>query len=169
VYAYSGTLIDGEAGAACAPALPRSMEGHDMSGLLLTEAPPRNLARSALAVIAGFVAIFVTSLGTDQVLHSLGVYPPWGEPMRQTSLNLLALSYRLVYDTLGCALTAWLAPRNPMRHALTLGLIGLVLSSLGAVGGIMQDLGPAWYPILLALSSLPTAWLGGWLVTRPLR
>ena len=48
-----------------------------------------------------------------------------------------------------------------MRHALTLGVIGFVLSSLGAVGGIMQDLGPAWYPILLALSSLPTAWLGG--------
>ncbi len=140
-----------------------------MSGLLLTEAPPRNLARSALAVIAGFVAIFVTSLGTDQVLHALGVYPPWGEPMQQTSLNLLALSYRLVYDTFGCALTAWLSPRNPMRHALTLGLIGLVLSSLGAVGAIMQDLGPAWYPILLALSSLPTAWLGGWLVARQLR
>ena len=81
--------------------------------------------------------------------------------MRATSLNLLALAYRLVYDTFGCYLTARLAPRNPMRHALTLGGIGFVLSTLGAIGGIMADLGPAWYPILLALSSLPTAWLGG--------
>jgi len=133
----------------------------DMSATTLAKAPPRNLLRSTLAVIAGFVAIFVLSLGTDQILHSLGVYPPWGEPMRETSLNLLALAYRLVYDTFGCYLTARLAPRNPMRHALTLGGIGFVLSSLGAVGGIMQDLGPAWYPILLALSSLPSAWLGG--------
>ena len=53
-----------------------------------------------------------------------------------------------------------------MRHALTLGGIGFVLSSLGAVGGIMQDLGPAWYPILLALSSLPSAWVGGALAQR---
>jgi hypothetical protein len=127
----------------------------------LTMDAPRNLGRSMLALIAGFVAIFVLSLGTDQIFHLLGVYPPWGEPMRATGLNLLALAYRLVYDTFGCYLTARLAPRNPMRHALTLGGIGFVLSTLGAIGGIMADLGPAWYPILLALSSLPTAWLGG--------
>jgi hypothetical protein len=137
-----------------------------MSGITFADAHPRNIWRSTLAVIAGFVAIFVLSLGTDQIFHSLGVYPPWGEPMRATSLNLLALAYRLVYDTFGCYLTARLAPRNPMRHALALGGIGFVLSSLGAVGGIMQDLGPAWYPILLALSSLPSAWLGGVLASR---
>lgn len=122
---------------------------------------PRSLGRSTLAVIAGFAAIFLLSIGTDQIFHALGVYPPWGEPMRETSHNLLALAYRLVYDTFGCYLTARLAPRNPMRHALTLGGIGFVLSTLGAIGGIMADLGPAWFPILLALSSLPTAWLGG--------
>jgi hypothetical protein len=137
-----------------------------MSQMTVADAPPRNAWRSALAVIAGFVAIFVLSLATDQAFHSLGVYPPWGEPMRATSLNLLALSYRLVYDTFGCYLTARLAPRNPMRHALILGGLGLVLSSLGAVGAIMADMGPAWYPILLALSSLPSAWLGGWLAAR---
>lgn len=139
-----------------------------MSGLTLAEAPPRNRVRSALAVIAGFVAIFVLSLGTDQIFHSLGAYPPWGEPIRGTGQNLLALSYRLVYDTLGCYLTARLAPRSPLRHALVLGGFGLVLSSLGAVGAIMADLGPAWYPILLALSSLPSAWIGGWLAERRL-
>jgi hypothetical protein len=124
--------------------------------------PTRNVGRSVLALVAGFVAIFVLSLATDQLFHALGVYPPWGQPMRETSLNLLALSYRLVYDTFGCYLAARLAPHNPMRHALILGGIGLVLSSLGALGAIMTDMGPSWYPILLALSSLPTAWLGGW-------
>ena len=37
--------------------------------------------RSTGAVAAGFAAIVVLSLGTDQVLHVLRVYPPWGEPM----------------------------------------------------------------------------------------
>ena len=92
-----------------------------MSQTTVDDILPRNALRSTFAVIAGFVAIFVLSLATDQVLHSLGVYPPWGEPMRATSLNLLALSYRLVYDTFGCYLTARLAPRHPMRHALILG------------------------------------------------
>jgi hypothetical protein len=103
----------------------------------------------------------VLSLGTDQVLHSLAVYPPWGQPMREPGLNLLALSYRIVYGVLGSYLTARLAPRAPMRHALILGAIGLGLSTAGAVVGIRMDLGPAWYPILLALTALPCAWAGG--------
>jgi hypothetical protein len=119
------------------------------------------IGRSAGAVLAGLIAIFVLSLGTDQVLHSLAVYPPWGQPMREPGLNLLALSYRIVYGVLGSYLTARLAPRAPMRHALILGAIGLVLSTAGAVVGIRMDLGPAWYPILLALTALPCAWAGG--------
>ena len=134
--------------------------GVTMSTTTLTGSPRRPL-RSTLAVLAGFAAIFVLSLATDQIFHSLDVYPPWGEPMRDTGDNVLALSYRLVYDTFGGYLTARLAPRNPMRHALVLGAIGFVLSSLGGAAAMMQDMGPAWFPILLALSSLPTAWLGG--------
>ena len=133
-----------------------------MSATTLTDSPRRPL-RSTLAVLAGFAAIFVLSLATDQVFHSLGVYPPWGEPMRDTGDNVLALSYRLVYDTFGCYLAARLAPRNSMRHALILGGIGFVLSTLGGAAVLTQDMGPAWFPILLALLSLPTAWLGGWL------
>lgn len=113
------------------------------------------------AVLAGLVAIFVLSLGTDQVLHSLGVYPPWGQPMRDTGQNLLALSYRIVYGVLGSYLTARLALRAPMRHALILGAIGFVLSLAGTIAAIRMDLGPSWYPIALVLTALPCAWLGG--------
>jgi surface polysaccharide O-acyltransferase-like enzyme len=82
--------------------------------------------------------------------------------MYATGLNLLALSYRIVYAIIGSYLAARLAPRNPMRHALILGVIGIVLSSLGAVTAItMVDVGPAWYPIALVLTTMPCAWLGG--------
>ncbi|MGH9778641.1 MAG: hypothetical protein ACRD5I_09540 [Candidatus Acidiferrales bacterium] len=119
------------------------------------------LGRSIGAVLAGFFAIAVLSLGTDQVFHTLQVYPPWDQPMRDSGLLLLALAYRIVYAVAGCYLAARLAPRNPMRHALVLGAIGLVLSTAGAVATIPMDLGPAWYPIALVLTALPCAWLGG--------
>jgi hypothetical protein len=41
----------------------------------------RNLWRSTGAIVLGIVAIVLLSLGTDEVLHILQVYPPWGQPM----------------------------------------------------------------------------------------
>jgi hypothetical protein len=95
------------------------------------------------------------------VLHVLEVYPPWGQPMYDARLLLLALAYRIVYGVLGSYTAARLAPRNPMRHALVLGVVGFVLSMAGAIATIPMDLGPSWYPIALALTALPCAWLGG--------
>jgi hypothetical protein len=119
------------------------------------------LGRSVLAVVAGILAGAFLSLGTDELLHVLKVYPPWSEPMRDTGLNALALGYRLVYDTFGSYLTARLAPRHPMRHALIGGAIGLVPSIAGIAAATQVDLGPIWYPIALSVSVMPTAWLGG--------
>ncbi len=133
-----------------------------MTASTTASARPRSLPRSTVAILAGLFAVFVLSLGTDQVLHVLGVYPPWGEPMNDTGLNLLALTYRSVYAVVGSAIAALLAPRHPMGHALALGVIGFLLSVVGAIGAIaMADLGPDWYPIALVLSALPCAWLGG--------
>src|SRR2546422_2272566 len=73
--------------------------------------------RSTGAVAAGFAAIVVLSLGTDQVLHVLRVYPPWGEPMAG-GLFAVATAYRIVYTVLGGYITARLAPHAPVRHAL---------------------------------------------------
>jgi hypothetical protein len=122
---------------------------------------PRNLWRSTGAVLLGFLAVVILSLGTDQVLHMLKVYPPWGEPMRDSSLNFLALAYRIVYTVFGGYLAARVAPRNPMRHAFVLAAIGLVMGVLGVVATSGMDLGPRWYPIALAVTALPCTLLGG--------
>jgi len=120
------------------------------------------MARSILAVFAGFVAVVVLSLGTDQILHVLQVYPPWGEPMYDTGLNALALSYRTIYTLLGGFITARLAPRAPMRHVMVLALIGLAAGTVGAIVAITQaDFGPNWYPIAIAVTAYPCTWLGG--------
>jgi hypothetical protein len=123
-----------------------------------------NPLRSIVAIIVGFLAVVVLSLGTDQVLHILKVYPPWGDPMPQPALNALALSYRIVFTIFGSYLAACIAPRNPMRHAMIFGLIGTVFGTAGAVATIPMHLGPAWYPIAIAATALPCAWIGGALV-----
>jgi hypothetical protein len=126
-----------------------------------TSTHPRRLWRSTGAVLLGLVAVVALSLGTDQVLHMLEVYPPWGQPMHDPGLNLLALAYRCVYAIVGSYIAARFAPRNPMRHALALGVVGFVVSLAGAIATIPMDLGPDWYPIALVLTALPCAWLGG--------
>jgi hypothetical protein len=134
----------------------------------MTGADPRpgRLWRSVAAVLAGFVAVVLLSLGTDQVLRVAEVYPPWGEPMNDPGLNLLALAYRCVYAVAGSYVTARLAPYGPMRHVWVGGAIGFAISTIGAVVTIPLDLGPAWYPIALAATALPCARLGGTLHQR---
>ena len=112
-------------------------------------------------MVLGIVAGVVLSLGTDQVLHTLAVYPPWGEPMPDPGLNLLALCYRIVYGIVSGYITARFAPHAPMRHVLVGGSIGFAVCVAGAIYAIPLKLGPAWYPIALAVSALPSAWLGG--------
>jgi hypothetical protein len=128
--------------------------------------PPHRLWRSVAAVLLGLFVIFVLSLVTDQVLHMLEVYPPWGQPMYDTGDNLLALAYRIVYAVIGCYIAARFAPRNPMHHALALGIVGTVLSLVGLMAAIQMDLSPIWYPIAIVLTALPCAWLGGVLVGK---
>ena len=126
-----------------------------------TSTYPRRRLRSAGAVLFGFVAVVVLSLGTDQMLHVLRVYPPWGQPMYDPRLSLLALSYRILDTIFGSYLTAKYAPDAPMRHAMALGVVGLIVGAAGAIATIPMHLGPAWYPIALVLTALPCAWLGG--------
>src|SRR5438034_11848383 len=119
------------------------MNGASMS----PPAPPRRRWRSVGAVVAGFVVVFVLSVGTDQVLHVLKVYPPWGEPMAG-ALYVMATAYRIVYTILGGYITARLAPDAPVRQALILGLVGPVAGLLGVSRIIAQrHLGRLWHPI----------------------
>lgn len=129
-------------------------------------APPRRLGRSIGAVLAGFLTVVVLSLATDEVLHLLQVYPPWGEPMREPALNALALSYRIVFTVLGGWVTARLAPSSAMKHVGILAAIGLLMGTLGALATIPLDFGPAWYPIAIAVTAVPCTLLGGVLYQR---
>jgi hypothetical protein len=99
------------------------------------------------------------------VLHATGVFPPPGRTMSD-ALFLLATAYRTVYGIAGSYLTARLAPRRPMLHALVGGGIGTAIATLGAILTWNQpEFGPHWYPLALVALGMPTAWAGGKLRT----
>jgi peptidoglycan/LPS O-acetylase OafA/YrhL len=122
----------------------------------------RPMLRSIGAVFAGLLVIVALSLGTDTILHATGIYPPWFQPM-DTHLWVLALVYRIVYGVAGGYITARVAPARPIRHAMILGVIGLVLSLLGAMGTWNKgpEYGPKWFLLALIAIAVPCSWAGG--------
>jgi len=116
--------------------------------------------RSILAVLAGFVVAAVTSVGTDAGMHKSGFAPALTEHWPD-KLLAIATIYRAIYGVLSSWVTARLAPKSPMGHALIGGAVGTALGIAGVVVNLVKHLGSDWYPIALVLLTMPTAWLGG--------
>jgi hypothetical protein len=132
-----------------------------------THSSGRRILRGIGAVLAGFFATFILSVGTDLLLHAAGFYPPWGQPMSNV-LFLLATAYRTIYTVAGGYITARLASNKPMGHVWTLGVIGLLAASAGTVATWNKgpEFGPKWYPLALVVLAIPCVWLGGKLAQR---
>src|SRR5216110_2288119 len=92
---------------------------------------PRRPLRSIWAVLPGLLFIFIVTTIVDVVLHSTGVFPPWGKPMSDALFGV-ATAYRIVVSIVGCYIAARLAPNRAMGHALALGVVGVVVSAIGA-------------------------------------
>ena len=125
-----------------------------------------NILKSIGAVLAGLIFIFLTHSGVDLILETLGIFTPTTQRFDTPWMLVTAMTYRTILSIAGCFVTGILAPSRPMLHALVLGFIGLALTTAGAVVLIPMDLGPAWYPIALAVVSVPCAWIGGVLAER---
>jgi hypothetical protein len=116
--------------------------------------------RSVWAVVAGVLVIIVVTTLVDVVMHVTGVFPSMDQPITD-ALALLATVYRVVISVGGAWLTARLAPDKPMKHALILGYVGVVLGLIGVVVTWSLALAPRWYPIALVLLAIPQCWAGG--------
>ena len=126
-----------------------------------SQIPSRRVGRSILALLAGIAVGIFLSVGTDHGLHAIGVVPaPNGAERWSNQLLLLATAYRSIYGVIAAYLIALLAPNRPMGHALVAGALGLVVSTLGAAAAWSSIRSPIWYPVTLALTTLPTAWIG---------
>src|ERR1700730_9101470 len=125
-----------------------------------------NILKGIGAILAGIIFIVVTHTGTDFVLQKLGIFTPPDQGFHITWMVVTATVYRSIFTIGGGYLTAALAPDPRMRYVMILGLIGLAMSTLAAIVTIPMNLGPAWYPIALAVLALPCVWLGGKLRTN---
>lgn len=125
----------------------------------------RRIGRSALALLTGIVIGIVLSTATDFGLHAIGLTP---SPKDRWPNNLLVLAtmYRAVYGIFASYVIARLAPNRPMGHALVAGTLGMIVSILGAIAAWSTTAGQHWYPVALALTAIPTAWMGAklWLM-----
>jgi hypothetical protein len=119
-----------------------------------------NTKKSIRAVVAGVLAIIIVTIIVDIVLHAIHVYAPMDQPI-DNGLALLATAYRVVISVAGAYLTARLAPDRPLRHAMILGFVGVVLGLAGAVATWNMGLGPRWYPVALVILAIPQCWVGG--------
>jgi hypothetical protein len=116
--------------------------------------------RSFWALGGSILVVVVGSTAVDAVLHLLHFYPPLKEPITDAQAAV-ATAYRLLISVWAAYLCAAWAPRRPMKHAVILGLIGTVMGSLAAAATWGQKLGPAWYPVALAVLAFPQSWAGG--------
>jgi hypothetical protein len=116
--------------------------------------------KSVWAVVAGVLFIIVVTTLVDIVLHMARVFPPMNQPIND-ALALLATSYRFVISVAGAWLTARLAPGQPMKHAMVLGVVGTVFGLIGVVATWNLGLSPKWYAIALAVLAIPQCWAGG--------
>ncbi len=121
-----------------------------------------SVLKSTGAIIAGIATGVILSVGTDMLLQNLGIFPGFDQPSLFTTGMLIAATlYRSAYNIAGGCVAAALAPRNPMRHSMILGAIGLLASIAGAVAMREKSAAAPWYPIALVVLALPCAWIGG--------
>ena len=113
------------------------------------------------SVLTGFVLIAVLGFVTDTLLQRAAILPVPSDQPFEPAHAVLALAYHLLFVVLGGFVTARLAPDHPVAHAITLGVLGIVFSTLGLIAILTQDLAPAWYGWALVVLAIPLTWLGG--------
>jgi hypothetical protein len=115
---------------------------------------PSRVLRSIGAVLAGMIVGIALTLGTDELLHLTHVFPPWGDSMAgYDGALLLATVYRTVYGIAASYITAKLAPHRPLLHAMVGGVLGLLVSIVGAVATWNKE--PAFGPLVSACARRP--------------
>lgn len=114
--------------------------------------------RSVFAVLVGILAGLVPTLACDFVLQISGVLDEANFAYSPLWLLLMLISYRFLWNTVGCYVCARLAPKAPMAHCMFIGVLGAVLSVVATLS--MPEAGPMWYGLAVAAISVPSAWLG---------
>ena len=124
--------------------------------------------RSIFAILAGFVATFALSYGSDFLMESAGVIPK-DNLYVEWYIVAFVIFYRNLFNVFGSFLVGIIAKYKPMIHSLAIGTIGFIGSTKAAKVTWKMKVGPHWYTVSIALLALPSAWLGGKLAEGQIR
>jgi hypothetical protein len=118
------------------------------------------MIRSLLAVALGYVVMLVAVVGGDMVLTALApsLMPQPGVPPDPVYF-VFNLSTGAFFMGIGAYVTALLAGRSEMKHALGLGALAIAMSIVSMVKYAGEQ--PLWYSIALMFLAIPSALVGG--------
>lgn len=117
------------------------------------------MKRLILAIVAAILINGILAAAIDHVFYTTNVYPPYGEPMHEFSLLLLAYSYRALITVFAAYITAMIAREKAKTAIYFTGILGTLLWLAGSIA--MWDYAAAWYNIIGIISALPLA-IAGW-------
>jgi hypothetical protein len=124
-----------------------------------------SMLRSLVAVVLGIVVLLLTSFAIEAIADRLmGVTE---EQPRSVAVRLVTMAYSFLCLAAGAYVTAWVAGRAPVRHALIMGVVQLALTVLLIVSD--PGFAPVWVWILTVVLVLPAAWCGGVIRARQSR
>lgn len=121
--------------------------------------------RSVLAVLAGLVVLTIASFAIEAVANPLllrlfpQALPNQAALQQNLYANLLLYFYTAICVLAGAYVTAWVARRAPVWHAVAMGVIELGLTFYAMKSFPHQAPLRNW--IVGMITVIPVAWLGG--------
>jgi hypothetical protein len=122
------------------------------------------MLRSIGAVLAGYIAIGILVVLTDQVVWKMnpGDWKP-GQTV-PAYYFVVSLFTAPLYSVFGGYLCAWLAKAKPWQHIIALVIFGELMGLASTV--MAWKMQPHWYAFALLLLYPPCVFLGGYLRLR---
>ena len=117
------------------------------------------VVRSIVAVAAGFFASTVMSLGADLAFRRMSPasFDAEGQPTGEGTLFGI-MAYEVLFAAVAGYVTARLAIRKPLAHALIMGIVVLVGRVPTAI--LAWNSAPVWFHLGVLLMIVPAALLG---------
>ena len=124
------------------------------------------MARRILAIVVGFVVTGLLIVPTTKlVMWALPAAFDTQGGTHDTSILLLMHVYVALFATFGCWLAARLAPDHPLRHAMIVGALGVLLN---ASNPNIWTMYPLWSNVISIGTPLLWGWIGGTIRERQL-
>lgn len=120
-----------------------------------------NIFRAFLALLAGFLAMALSTGIVTTVLTKQA--PQWvaANDRPRPAYLLTNLAYSLVFAIAGGFVTGIVGHENPIRYALILAIVVLLLTGMSAV--YQRGRQPVSYQIFMLILTPACVMLGGWL------